>query len=224
MYALALLVFGITSPLWPSFLLLTLGTTTMTILALYLIMVTSNRELQRSTERQIEAFVRTLESVTRELKAVSEATVKSVESLSKIERHMASMAGKTEELLLLQERDKAEHVALLRPKFLVNVRSRQTKVFWRDYYLVAWNVGGNASIEVSYRFREEWMVMKPLELARNQHIEYNCGNTGGFRGLQNLAVHIKANDAEGRLYEGSIQAGFESNQYAEVPMVFRTEG
>jgi uncharacterized membrane-anchored protein YhcB (DUF1043 family) len=193
----------------------------MTIGILYLIMVTSNRELQKTTERQVKAFIEKLDDVTKELKGVSQATANSVERLTLIERHMAKMAGKTEELVSLQERDKAEHVELLRPRILVAVRSRPAKVFWRDYFLTVWNVGGDAGIETLYRFGEQWNVMPPLVLARNRHVEYNCGNTGNFRGLPSLAVHIKANDAEGRVYEGSTQAGFDSDQSIEVPTVAR---
>ncbi len=225
LFILTLITFAGISYVFSTTLVLTLGTTTLTIVALYLIMVTANAELRRATEQEVKAFVEKLEGVTGELKNVTQATLKAAEGLSRVEAIIARMAGKTEELVSIQERELAEHVELLRPRILINVESRQALLFWRNYFLTVWNIGGDArDLQVSYQRGGQWVVMNQLELTRNRRVEYDCGNTGSYKDISSLPVHARAYDVEGRLYEGSSLAGFDISQSTEIPMISRPSG
>ena len=112
-----------------------LGINAMVILALFLIMMTSNKEIRAGLEMEAKAFEDNLKSVTSELKKVSEATLKSVEALSRVERGILKVADETDQLKKAQEGMESERVLLLKPKILLSLFSGDYYSFWKHYYL-----------------------------------------------------------------------------------------
>ena len=121
LYLLVLGAFIISNVFTRNGLFTSLGTNIMTIIALFLIMITSNQVLRESTENEAKAFIESIKEVTSELTKVSEATMKSSEAISRVENGIIAVAGKTTELVNIEQAKENERISLLRPKIFVSI-------------------------------------------------------------------------------------------------------
>ncbi len=214
LYVSALTIFVIVSVYYPNGLLLQLGTTSLTIIAMYLIMITSNIELRKSTERQVQSFVEQLQTVGMELKNVSNGLERTIEVLKKVETTLAQLTGKTSELVAIEQREIAERIELLKPKISIVAQRRRMLLFWEDYFLIVRNNGGDAKdLQVSYLRKGEWYpTVPPKQLKRNEQFEINCGNVNEYKTASYISTTVITYDNEGRLYEGTANVGIGSPQ------------
>jgi len=200
-------------------LFISLGVTTMTILILYLIMLTSNKEIRSAIEKEADSFVENLKSVTLELKNVGEETAKSIDVLSKIERHMANMAGKTEELFEYEQQRDREKIERVKPRLILTMKRSPFWVFWTHYNLVVINRGGVAkNIQISYLVNNKWFLkLQPL-LQRDQEITIDCGDISIYKSSTSFQIWISTYDEENRHYEAQKSIDVNIEEQIEVSL------
>ena len=218
-YAVALGTFVVSSLLVKNNLFTSLGTTTTTILALFLIMMTSNKEIRAGLEREAKAFEDNLKSVTSELKKVSEATLKSVEALSRVEQGIQKVADETDQLKKAEEGIESERVSLLKPKIILSLFSGDYYSFWKHYYLSVSNLGGDArDLQLSYVLGKNTQIFKNQLLQRNRQLKFDCGDISFFRSGSVVHIELSANDSEGRKYFGIVNIVAGDTNWSEIMM------
>ena len=219
LYVIVLAVFIISNAFVRNSLFTSLGINVMVILALFLIMMTSNKEIRAGLEMEAKAFEDNLKSVTSELKKVSEATLKSVEALSRVERGILKVADETDQLKKEEEGMESERVLLLKPKILLSLFSGNYYSFWKHYYLSVSNLGGDArDLQLSYVLGKNTQIFKDQLLQRNRQSKFDCGDISVFRAGSVVHIELSTNDSEGRKYFGTVNIAAGDTNWSEIIM------
>ncbi len=216
-YAIALVAYVASVLLSHNALLISLGTTTMTIFVLFLIMMQSNKEVRLGLEKEAKTFEENLKLVTSELKKVSEATLKSVEALSRVEQGVLKVADETDQLKKAEEGVESERVLLLKPKILLSLFSGDYYSFWKHYYLSVSNLGGDArDLQLSYVLGKNTQIFKAQLLQRNRQSKFDCGDISVFRSGSVVHIELSTNDSEGRTYLGIVNIVAGDTNWSEI--------
>jgi hypothetical protein len=216
-YAIALVAYVASVLLSHNALLISLGTTTMTIFVLFLIMMQSNKEVRLGLEKEAKTFEENLKLVTSELKKVSEATLKSVEALSRVEQGVLKVADETDQLKKAEEGVESERVLLLKPKILLSLFSGDYYSFWKHYYLSVSNLGGDArDLQLSYVLGKNTQIFKDQLLQRKRQSKFDCGDISVFRSGSVVHIELSTNDSEGRTYLGIVNIVAGDTNWSEI--------
>lgn len=219
LYVIVLAAFIISNVFVRNSLFTSLGINAMVILALFLIMMTSNKEIRAGLEMEAKAFEDNLKSVTSELKKVSEATLKSVEALSRVERGILKVADETDQLKKAQEGMESERVLLLKPKILLSLFSGDYYSFWKHYYLSVSNLGGDAKdLQLSFILGKNKQIFENQLLQRNRQLKFDCGDISVFRSGSVVQIELSTNDSEGRKYLGRVNIAAGDTNWSEIIM------
>ncbi|MDA8055069.1 MAG: hypothetical protein M0Z77_05385 [Thermoplasmatales archaeon] len=218
-YAVALGTFVVSSLLIRNNLFISLGTTTTTILALFLIMMTSNKETRSALETEAKIFEESLKLVTAELKKVSEATLKSVETMSRVERGILKVADGTSDLLETEQGKENQRISLLRPRIFALLISEDYYTFWKHYYLSISNFGGDAKdVQLIYAKGKNRIPTTNTLLQRNRQWRVDCGDISTFLTGTVIQIEVSAYDIEGRMYAGSANIISGDTNWVEIIM------
>lgn len=221
LYLIALAAFIISNIFIHSSLFTSLGINVMTILSLFLIMITSNQELRKSTEKEAKAFVDSLKEVTSELKKVSEATVRSTEAISRVESGITSVASKTTELVDIEQTKGNERINLLKPRIFVSVFIDNWGWFaiFKHYYISVSNIGGDAK-NVTLYFPRSGQNMQSLVNTLTRGVPWNIdyGDIAIFKITNPLNIQITLYDMDGRNYYGDGMVNIGKGQLTEIDL------
>jgi hypothetical protein len=208
----------------PNVLAVQLGAVVFPILVLYLIMVTSNRELQKATKQQVDVFISELRSVDSELKNVTSELQNVSATLQGLRQVMERQTATQEAITAIEQAETAKRVMRMKPI----LQARMLLTGWnflfdlRQHRLLIYNSGGDAS-EV---FASVTVAPLPSGSARfgpshvspNSQIALNVGPPNAFGGVTSLFVHITCRDAERREYHGVAQVLL-GGDWSVVPLV-----
>jgi predicted DNA-binding ribbon-helix-helix protein len=183
---------------------LQLGALVFSIFVLYLIMVTSNRELQRSAKLQSDALVAELQRVGSELRNVT-SHLREVVSVMEGVRQLMAEQSRLQGSLIEQERvERDRHVSRLRPIISLSVGvTGGTLLFfdWRHHSLTALNSGGDCQDLVLTS--QTGRTFGPWRLGRGRT---ETGDLGPFNQMpagSNFSVQVSCRDTELRGYAGA---------------------
>ena len=218
-YAIALVAYVASVLLSHNALLISLGTTVMTIFVLFLIMMQSNKEVRLGLEKEAKTFEESLKLVTSELKKVSEATLKSAGSISRVEAGISSMAGKTTELVSIEQERENERIGLLKPRIFASLFINSWGWFgiYKHYYISISNIGGDARDLILYFPRAGIKMQSSFQsLKRGPPWNIDYGDVAVFKIANPLNVEISLYDMEGRNYYGSGVINSDKGEISEI--------
>ena len=219
LYLIALAAFIISNTFVDNSLFTSLGINVMTILALFLIMITSNQELRKSTEKEAKAFIESITDVTSELLKVSEASKKTAEVLSRVEQHIASMSTNTKDMFVYEKKKDEEEIERLRPRLVVTLKTDKWGIFWVHYFLIVVNNGEEAKdLQVSYLMNKTWFNATYPKLLRGKQVTVDCGDITIFRGVSTLQVYISTYDEKSMHYEAFLNVDTKKADSIPVPL------
>jgi hypothetical protein len=171
-------------------------------------MITSNRELQRSTKLQVDAFVTELRAVGADL----ENMVHQLEDLSTtmhgLKQIMERQLTSQETITAVQQTETAMKIARMKPALYVRLQLTGLKFIFdlRQHQFLLRNSGGEAH-EVfvivgaqGSTYQSRW---GPLTIAASgQSLPQNFGPANAFGGVQIFVVGVDCRDLDRREYRG----------------------
>jgi len=221
LFAISLVIFIVLSMIFPDSFRLTLGISVLTITMMYLIMISSNIELQRATQTQVKAFVEQLQEVGKELKKVGSELSSLINVMREVQISVAESLSVTKRALEIEEAERKRHKELIKPQ--IHLRTELRGVHWwfidnRHLWLIVANSGNDAEDGWLTTRREGFAgeTFGPYEIKCHKSVELNLGHVNNFIGLQNVEVQIKVRDVERNPYSGTIQLSL--NQTQLIPL------
>jgi uncharacterized protein (UPF0335 family) len=217
-YFIGLPIYGVSAYIVRNNLYTSLGTTTMTILVLYLIMMQSNKEMRAALGQEAKTFAENLESVTNELRKVSEA-------LSDVKERIGTMGQDTKNLVAIEKTRDEERVQRLRPRLVVTFKSDHFALFFLHYYLIVVNNGSVAKdVQISYLMGKVWKNNTYPTIPRNGQAVIDCGDVTLFTSISLLQVWASVYDEEGNHYVGTINVDVKNTKSQEIPLSLQPSG
>lgn len=218
-YLASLAVFVISNVFVHNSLFTSLGINVMTILALFLIMITSNQELRKSTEEEAKAFIESIKNVTSELVKVSEATRKTEDRLARVEQHMANISTNAKDMFVYEKKKDEDETERLRPRLVVTLKTDKWGIFWIHYFLILVNHGEEAKdLQVSYMLNKTWFNATYPKLLRGKQVTVDCGDITIFKGVTALQVYISTYDEKSKHYEAFLNVDTGKVDSIPVPL------
>lgn len=168
---------------------LAVSTPILTIYVLALIMLTSNKELHRTSDAQILKFTQSIGSVSEKLDRLS---------------------GQFQEWLDRQSRESTERVRRVKPNIEVLIKT-EGWVFWNRYYLIIQNSGGKGLdlnvcatwSRINDRNRQTQVYIKPELTMTSEPMKVYLDDVGRLDPSGNITIAIEVSDIESRRYNGT---------------------
>lgn len=203
-----------------NFILLQLGSILFTIVIMYLIMITGNIELQKSTREQADAFVKELGRVDSELKDVVSSLLSLTNVMSEIQRITTQQADLQKAIYEGQEAEKRKRVQRLKPRIFCRIEPIGLNfiIDFRHYHVFIDNAGGNAQevwISVSSKIRKSF---GPNNILPNTPIDLDIGPFNEFSGLESVPIELSCKDIERRLYSGRGSLMLSNKDWQEISL------
>jgi len=220
LYTISLILFVILSIVYPDTFRLTLGISVLTILMMYLIMVSGNIELQRATQTQVKAFVEQLQAVGTELKNVGSELSGLINVMRAVQRSVAESLSVSKTALELEEAERKRHRELIKPRLHLKVKVRGVNILWglidtRNYRLIVTNTGGDGI--------DTWVYVNekrygPYEIKANRQIDVGFGHVNDYEALQAVGVRIDIRDVDRNPYSLTTQIGLNQTEWIAIPL------
>jgi hypothetical protein len=206
-YLAALAIFVVYFMMFPNLYAITLVSSVFTIVAMYLIMVTSNLELQKSTQEQAKAFVTGLQRVENELHDIAGDLGRVAGTMGSVERILASQAGLQEKALAEQREATRERIERLKPRLFASLQLEGSSFLgldWHSYHLYLRNEGATASELIVFAGPpNQSKPLGPLRMEYNQGQNFNIGFYKEITQAGVAQISVTCRDGEGRVYKGS---------------------
>ena len=225
-FGVALLAFLAYSLVSPNTLFLQLGSVVLTILALYLIMITSNRELQKATKTQADAFVSELRAVGSELRNVTNRLEGIATTLQGLKQVMERQVLTQETITAVEQAETTMRIQRMKPILYTRIQLAGWNLLLdlRQHQLLVYNSGGDArevfaSVGVA-PMQNTQTRFGPFAIPSNgQTPPQNIGPTNAFGGATSFVISISCRDVERREYSGIAQVllGADWNQVSLSP-------
>lgn len=218
LFTISLILFVILSVVYPDTFRLTLGISVLTIVMMYLIMMSSSIELQRATQTQVKAFVDNLQTVCTELKNVSSGISTLTKVMKEVQRTIleSTLASKTAIAKAEAERKKRKESIKPQLSIRVVIKGRKLWIFdSRHYHLIVRNYGSDAIQTIFGVGKWEY---GPHDIKINIPIDIDIGHINDFRGSSTLRVLIKVRDVDRNLYQGNVNVSLPQLQWGSVPL------
>ena len=218
LWVISLIFFVIISIVYPETFRLTLGIALLTVVMMYLIMVSGNIELQRATQTQVKAFVEQLQTLGNELKGVSQGIRTLVEVMKDVKTTIleSTLASKT--AIAKAETERRKRKEAIKPQLSVKVEVRGLQ-FWifdnRRYHLLIWNSGSDA-IGTIVRIRN--LVYGAYNIGTRKHKDIDIGHINKFKGISTLNVFLEVRDVDRNPYQAQFHVSLPQPRWATVPL------
>jgi Ca2+/Na+ antiporter len=220
-YFLALAIFVIVSYNSRNLYWIQIGISLFAIAIVYLVMITSNKELKETTEKQVKAFVDNLQTVCVELRNVGSG----INNLSNIMKEVqktimeSTLASKT--LIAKEEEEKKKRKESIRPQLLVRVEQRGTYLWvfgdWRHYWLSLWNNGSDAERTIIQIGSKTYGT---YDIGTFKQQDIDIGHINEFKGISTLNIDlIEVRDIDRNRYHGQIMVTLPQPQWTEVSLI-----
>ena len=219
LYTICLILFVILSIIYPDTFRLTLGISVLTIMMMYLIMVSSSTELQRATQTQVKAFVEQLQTLGKELKNVSHGIRTLTDVMKDVRSTLLESILVSKTAIAKAEEEKRKRKESIKPQLSIKVEIKGFQLWIlfdnRRYHLVVKNVGYDA-IGTNLTIGD-W-VYGPYDIGSHKQIPINIGHVNDFKGISKLNVLIEVRDVDRNTYQGNVQVSLPQPQWISVPL------
>jgi hypothetical protein len=216
LYAIALIVFVILSLVYPDTFRLTLGISILTIVMMYLIMVSSNIELRKATETQIKTLVSQLQTLESELKNVSEGIKALTNVMLDVRTTLLESTMVSKTAIARAEEEKRRRKESIKPRLSVMVE--QTGRDWlvtdtRHYHVILWNSGCDA---IGTIILIRGLEYGPYDIATRGHADIDIGHINTFIGITSLSVSLLVRDVDRNPYQSDFQVSLPQSNWSLI--------
>lgn len=196
--------------------------TLFSIAIVYLVMQASNIELREITEKQIKAFVDSIQIVCSELQNVSSRLDTLTIVMKDVKQTMLDSKLASETAVAKAEEEKRKRKESIRPQLSVIIEPRGFPGIFgfldlRHYFLTIWNSGSNALgtiVQIDNRqFQEAYNI------GTFKQIDIDIGHINDFKRISSLNVLVKTRDVDKNPYYGNIQVTIPQPQPILIPLV-----
>jgi hypothetical protein len=218
LYAIALIIFVILSAYYQDTFRLTLGISVLTIVIMYLIMVSSNTELRKATEAQVKTLVNQLQTLGNEMKNVSIGIKALTDVMIDVKNALLESARVSKTAIEKAEAEKRKRKESIKPQLSVRVEAKGFQ-FWiidnRHYHVILGNSGSEAiGTIVAIRGLE----YGPYNIATRTQIDVDIGPLNTFTGITSLNVLLVVRDVDRNPYQANIQVSLPQLGWLPIPL------
>lgn len=224
LFAVGLVLFIVLSIAFPDSFRLTLGISVLTITMMYLIMISSNIELQRATQTQVKAFVEQLQVVANELKNVGSELSGLINVMRQVERSVTESLSVSKTALAIEESERKKHKELIKPQIYLRIAMSGFEILWgridiRHYHLIVANGGGDATD--CWVSAGRYGLLKEYgshEIGSHKQIDVDIGHFNEYRGQQIIEVQVRLRDIERNPYHNTSQLNLNQVEWISLPL------
>lgn len=218
LWGISLISFVILCVVYPDTFQLTLGISVLTIMMMYLIMMSGNVELQRATETQVKAFVEQLQTLGNELKSVSQGIRTLTQVMTDVKTTLleSTLASKT--TIARAEMEKRKRKESIKPQLsvMVEIKGFQLWIFDnRRYHLLLFNSGSDAIGTIVGTRNVEYGA---YNIRTRKRIDIDVGHINNFQGISTLNVSLTVRDVDRNPYQAQFQVSLPQPQWAPIPL------
>lgn len=214
LFVISLILFVIFSIIYPDTFRLTLGISVLTIAMMYLIMVSSNIELQTATQTQVKVFVEQLQTLGNELKNVSQGIRTLTQVMIDVKTTLLESTLVSKTAIAKAEIERRKRKESIKPQLSVMVEIRG--IFWRHYHVLLSNSGSDA---IGTIIRIGNQSYGTYNIGVGEHIDIDIGHINNFQGIPSLSVFLETRDVDRNPYQGQFQVSLPQPQWASIPLV-----
>lgn len=218
-FFIGLSLFIVFSIFYPELYYVQLGAIVFSMILVYLAMITSNKELRESTEKQITTFVNNLQSVTKELQGVSQEIRGLAGIMQEVQRTILESTLVSKAAIAKAGEEKKKRKEIIKPQLLVRMELKGFQ-FWvfdnRHYHLLIWNAGSDA-IGTIIGIRN--LEYGPYDIGTRQQVPTDIGHINDFKGISILDVSIMVRDVDKNLYRATVGVSLPQPQWASISLV-----
>lgn len=180
-------------------------------------MVTSNIELRETTQKQVKAFVDSLQKVYTELKNVSNSLSTLTNGMKEVQRAILESTLVSRTAIAKAEEERRKRKESIKPQLSVKVELRGFHfiVDLRHYHLIVWNSGSDAIGTVVQTGNS---VSEAYKIGTHKQKDIDIGHINNFRGITKLNVLIEARDVDRNLYQADIEVSLPQPQWISASL------
>jgi len=218
-YFLSFSIFITISIYWRDLYWFQLGITPFSIAIVYLVMITSNKELRETTEKQVKAFVGNLQTVCTELKDVSSGISTLTSVMKGVREAILASTLASQTAIAKAEAEKRKRKESIKPLLstMVVLSGFNWWIFdYRHYHLLLYNSGSDAVGTV--------VIIRnsphgPYNIVIGPPIDIDLGHINDFGGMVTLDnILIRVRDVDGNPYQCYVQVSLTQPQQISVPL------
>jgi len=224
LFAVSLVIFIVLSITFPDSFRLTLGISVLTITMMYLIMISSNIELQRATQTQVKAFVEQLQAVANELENVVYELSSLINVMREVQMSVTESLSVSKTALAIEEAERKRHKELIKPQIYLKIVISGSETLWgridtRYYHILIANGGGGAIDCWVYAGRHGLLKgYGPHEIISHKQIDVNIGHFNELKDQQAVEVQINIRDIERNPYHNTSQLSLNQVEWISLPL------
>jgi hypothetical protein len=194
--------------------------TVFSIIVVYLVMIQSNSELRETTEKQVKAFVESLQTVCAELKELSSRVDNLADVMKGVQKTILESTLVSNAIQERVENERKKRKAMIKPQLEIGaeVHGLQVLIFDnRGYHLTVSNSGIGDALNT-------FLVVKgvrygPFDIVANKpSMTIDIGPLKKFKEISFISIYIQLRDIDGNFYAGFIRVSLPQPQSIPVPL------